>query len=184
MGNAGFTLPRDTEYQLDTDSRYDSSRVNAPVVDGDLNDPVTLKRLLNTLSNLGIVDDRTTIGPSPYLPNVAGLTPSATVQSAAGTTATATILNGTDDSFEVQVASAGTGQAAGSIVLITFAYPRRAFADFPYQIQVTPVSNAARSLAGVVGPTGRGPTGFFLDTRTALTAGQTYQWDVLIVQMG
>jgi hypothetical protein len=51
-----------------------------------------------------------------------------------------------------------------------------------YDVFVSLVSNAARSLPTGVGPVSRGTTSFNLDTRTALTSGSVYQFSYLVVE--
>lgn len=106
--------------------------------------------------------------------------PSQAVQAAAGTTATGSIT-GTDICGQIQVIPGGTGIAAGTIIRITLG---SAMPSANYVVMITPASNAARSLAGVVGVTNRNTGTFDLDTRTALTSGQTYQWHYFVASYG
>lgn len=110
-----------------------------------------------------------------------GSAPAFSAGGAAGSTASVAGSEGTDACGMVQVVPGGTGIAAGTILTITFAL---AMPSAKFACVLTPASNAARSLGGVVGPTGRTTAKVDLDTRTALTSGQTYQWVYWIASYG
>lgn len=105
-------------------------------------------------------------------------TPTAALAAAAGTTATYTI-NGNDTFMRIQVVPGGTGITTGNQITVTFGNERPSTS---YVVIVTPASNAARTLGGVVGAGTTNTTDFTFNTNTALTSGSTYVWHVFVHQ--
>ena len=107
-----------------------------------------------------------------------GTAPTLAVQTAAGATAAISNQAGNGISGFFRLTPNGAGIAAGTVLRFTFANARP---DTNYTLILTPHSNAARTLGGVIGPTNRTTTTVDIDTRTALTAGSAYDFGYLIV---
>lgn len=170
----GATTARDVQRNLDESVAFRDRRP-VPIVSGRWDDGSAQRRLLEVLVDLGIVQDETEKGDLSETGGF-GAVPTVTKLTAAGTTTTVAIT-GTDTSGEITIVPGGTGIAAGSIVTVTFAVER---ATNSYNVHPSLNSQAARSLATNIGPTGRTTTGFDIDTRTALTSGSTYIFGFLI----
>lgn len=110
----------------------------------------------------------------------AAATPTSVLDANAGSTATRSIVGG-DDDFELTIASAGTGQATGSLIDITFASPRPSAL---YNVLISPKNSAARGLGGVVGQSTSATTHVLIATNTPLVAGSSYTWGVQLRQYG
>lgn len=182
MDDLSLTMQRDTELALAEGTRFGSSRRDPAIVDGDLSDLAgTVQRILDVLHDQGIVSNAVNVGAFQEIIGTPGLTPTIAPLAAAGNTATATVNSGADSAMSITINPSGTGIAAGSIATITFATVHRSYTDFPYIMAITPTTSAARTLGGVIGPTNRTGTSFDLATQTALTTGQVYSWDIIVV---
>jgi hypothetical protein len=148
-----------------------------PVVSGRFDTGDAQKRLLDVLSNLGIIQDDTEQGDLPDTDGY-GAIPTVTAAAGIGNTGTVTI-EGTDTSGEITIVPGGSGIAVGSQFTFTFANPR---ASAKYNWHLSFNSNASRSLATPLGPTSRATTGFTVDSRTALTSGSTYLYGYHITE--
>lgn len=124
------------------------------------------------------------LGGKPVIIDVirraAASTPTGVLNAGAGSTATKTIT-GRDDEFELTISSAGTGQAIGSLIDITFAVARPSAL---YNVRLGPKNSAARGLGGVVGQSTTATTHVVIATNTALVAGSSYTWGVMVRQYG
>lgn len=119
------------------------------------------------------------LGPTNQTGNPSGTAPTVIPNANAGTTATAAVTAGSlDQRGEVTVASAGTGQAAGVIVAVTFAKPLQAN-DFPQVIIQAKALGTSESVAPYV--TGVTPTGFNIATASAVSAAVTYTFGYVVV---
>jgi hypothetical protein len=146
--------------KLDATQTLTNKTLTAPAI----NDPTIARPIFS-----GVVE----VGPPQQIQFGTMFGTTWTAAAAAGTTASTASSDGGDGCGFIQLVPNGAGIAIGTIVDIAFATNRP---DAQYIVQITPHSSASRSLGGVVGPTSRGVGGFSLDTRTALTAGSTYQW--------
>lgn len=140
----------------------------------------TLYAKLAGSGNTGWAAIVTTEGSGGHLAT-SGSAPTVAANANVGTTGTASITEGNDTSFRLRIIPGGTGIAVGTICRVTFA---NAFPAATYGVHVTPASSAARSLTTGIGPVSRAPGTLDLDSRTALTSGSTYDWDVLITYRG
>jgi hypothetical protein len=153
-------------------------RHRVPVISGQWATGDAQQSLMKGLIDLGLAVDETEL--SDVSENTsAGVVPTAVPLAAAGTTATASITAGTDADFTLRVVPGGVGIAAGSIATVTFPVDR---ANTTYLVLVSPGSSAARTLGGVVGRGSRAAGSVDIATGTALTSGQTYDWDISIRQ--
>jgi hypothetical protein len=107
-----------------------------------------------------------------------GTAPTLSVQAAAGATAAISNQAGNGIAGFFRLTPNGAGIAAGTVLRFTFATARP---DTNFTLILTPHSNAARTLGGVIGPTNRTTTTIDIDTRTALTAGSAYDFGYVIV---
>ena len=110
--------------------------------------------------------------------DTSGTAPTITALAAAGSTAAVTGIAGNGICGVFTLTPGGAGITTGGVVQITFAVARP---DTSYALFLTPLSSAARTLGGVIGPTNRTTTTVDLATQTALTSGSAYTWGWFIV---
>jgi hypothetical protein len=172
----GAVDARAVQRNLDATVAFGNRRP-VPIVSGRWDDGSAQRRLLEVLVDLGLIQDETEKGDLSETGGY-GAVPGITALAAAGTTASVSIA-GTDTSGQINLTPGGASIAAGAIVTVTFAVER---ATSEYDVFVSLVSNAARSLPTGIGPVSRGTTSFNLDTRTTLTSGSVYQFSYLVVE--
>ena len=138
-----------------------------------VNDPVALVQMGGKPVTLGKIV-RGALGMARIGRQIALTGPAATISPlpAAGTGAATTGSEGNDSAGFIKLTT-GTAPAAGSIVRISFATARP---NDKYNLILTPRTQNARSLGGVVGQTNTALGNVDIDCRATLAAATEYQW--------
>ena len=118
------------------------------------------------------------LGPTNQTGSPSGTVPTIAPATGAGTTATATVATGSlDQRGAVSIASAGTGQAAGVLAVVTFA--KGLATQYVPQVMITELTGASSALNPYV--TAVTPQGFSIASNSAPTAAVTYQFGYVVI---
>jgi hypothetical protein len=191
LSRAGKALPRRLRRDADRLSAFDHGGTSdAPTVTGSRQDGSALGSLLRTLhQRYGWVVDATVmeaLDPATALAlgrvdaiQVRGPRPAVAVGAGAGTGATAQVTSGADPAGRLELVT-GTGQAAGTLLTVTFVAAR---ADANYGVWLFPEDASAMNATPFVRVSSKTTTGWVLtNTGTAIGSSLDFYWNYLVVE--